>query len=475
MPTIDLNADLGEGFGVWRMGDDAAMLRVVTSANIACGFHAGDPDIMANCFEQAKALGVAVGAHVSFPDLAGFGRRALPMSAAEIERAVAYQLGAAIAVARYVGHEITFVKAHGALANLAERDAEIAGAIASAVAAVDPSLTMLAIARSAQVDACRCAKMRVAHEVFADRAYTAEGRLVSRSKPGAVIEDAAAIVARVLKMLEMGAIVTENGALLKTPIELDLRTWRHAASRCHSAGITHSAGARGLAPSRLRAARMTPAPYQSPRYLDAGEAALSVEFGDSVDPEINARVLTLDAALREAKLAGVEELVPTYRSLMIHYEPLTISRADLVKSLESFALHGASAFVPKARWHVPCCYDPALAEDIIEAARNPRHVAGSAWRAARKRLLSRLYVWIRAGLVLSRRPAGNPCSAAPRQPARGHAAGRRADRRRAVANRRQSDADRLVRYRPDAGADVRAGARAAVADPTRRRRLFRTH
>jgi UPF0271 protein len=219
LPTIDLNADLGEGFGVWRMGDDDAMLRVVTSANIACGFHAGDPDIMARCFEQAKARGVAVGAHVSFPDLAGFGRRALPMSVAEIERAVAYQLGAAIAVARYVGHKITFVKAHGALANLAERDAEIAGAIARAVAAVDPSLTMLAIARSAQVDACRCAKMRVAHEVFADRAYTAEGRLVSRSKPGAVIEDAPAIVARVLKMLEMGAIVTENGALLKTPID----------------------------------------------------------------------------------------------------------------------------------------------------------------------------------------------------------------------------------------------------------------
>ena len=114
---------------------------------------------------------------------------------------------------------------------------------------------------------------------------------------------------------------------------------------------------------------MTPAPYQSPHYLDAGEAALSVEFGDAVDPEINARVLTLDAALRETKLAGVEELVPTYRSLMIHYEPLTISRADLVKALESLAAQGASAFTPKARWRVPCCYDPALAEDIIEAAR----------------------------------------------------------------------------------------------------------
>jgi len=124
-----------------------------------------------------------------------------------------------------------------------------------------------------------------------------------------------------------------------------------------------------MAPSRLRAARMTPPPYESPRYLNAGEAALSVEFGDSVDPEINACVLTLDAALREAKLPGVEELVPTYRSLMIHYEPLTILRADLVKVLNSLVLQGASAFTPKARWRVPCCYDPALAEDIIEAAR----------------------------------------------------------------------------------------------------------
>ncbi len=115
---------------------------------------------------------------------------------------------------------------------------------------------------------------------------------------------------------------------------------------------------------------MTLAPYQYPRYLDAGEAALSVEFGDRVDARFNARVLTLDAALREAKLAGIEELVPTYRSLMIHYEPLTISRADLLKALESLALQGAPAFASKARWHVPCCYEPALAEDIIEAAQN---------------------------------------------------------------------------------------------------------
>ena len=201
------------------MGDDEAMLRVVTSANIACGFHAGDYNIMARCFERAKALGVAVGAHVGFPDLAGFGRRVLPMSPGEVERAVAYQLGAAVGVARLAGHEIAFVKAHGALANLAETDLEIAGAIARAVAAVDPTLTMLVIARGAQISGARCAKMRVAHEVFADRAYAEDGRLVPRQAPGAVIEDVGAIVSRALKMLEKGAIPTRGGAWLETHID----------------------------------------------------------------------------------------------------------------------------------------------------------------------------------------------------------------------------------------------------------------
>ncbi len=219
MPDIDLNADLGEGFGVWRMGDDDAMLRIVSSANIACGFHAGDPDIMARCFEAAKAAGAAVGAHVSFPDLAGFGRRALPLTPKEIEHVVAYQLGAAMALARYAGHKLTFVKAHGALANLAERDAGAANAVARGVARVDPRLILLAIARSAQVAAAQSAKLRVAHEIFADRAYTQDGRLAPRSQPGAVIEDVAEATARVLKMLELGGILTQEGALLQTPID----------------------------------------------------------------------------------------------------------------------------------------------------------------------------------------------------------------------------------------------------------------
>jgi len=217
--TIDLNADLGEGFGAWRMGDDAAMLGVVTSANVACGFHAGDPDIMAGIFTQAREKGVAVGAHVAFPDLAGFGRRALAMTPAEIEHAVAYQLGAALALARQAGVRLAHVKAHGALANLAETDAATADAIARAVKAVDPSLTLLVIALSEQVRAGARAGLRLAHEIFADRAYAEDGTLAPRAQKGAVIEDAAAAATRVRDMLAEGALITQSGARLKTPID----------------------------------------------------------------------------------------------------------------------------------------------------------------------------------------------------------------------------------------------------------------
>jgi 5-oxoprolinase (ATP-hydrolysing) subunit A len=217
--SIDLNADLGEGFGVWRMGDDDAMLKLVTSANIACGFHAGEPEIMAKSFRAAREAGVAIGAHVSFPDLAGFGRRALAMSPTEIEHVVAYQIGAAQALGRLARHKITYVKAHGALANLAERDAKVAEAIADAVAKVDDSLAVLAIARSAQGPAATKAGLRVAQEIFADRAYAEDGRLAPRREEDAVLHDPQTIVARVLTMLEEGAIVTRSGARLETKID----------------------------------------------------------------------------------------------------------------------------------------------------------------------------------------------------------------------------------------------------------------
>jgi 5-oxoprolinase (ATP-hydrolysing) subunit A len=219
MRQIDLNADLGEGFGPWRMGDDAAMLDVVTSANVACGFHAGDPDIMAATFMLARARGVAIGAHVGFPDLAGFGRRPMAMTTAEIERAVAYQIGAAQAVAALSGHRVTYVKAHGALANIAERDSDVAIALARATRAVDASLTLLAIALSEQTRAGERAGLKVAHEIFADRAYVDDGGLQPRSLPGAVISDCDVAITRVGHMLAENALITVTGKRLPTPID----------------------------------------------------------------------------------------------------------------------------------------------------------------------------------------------------------------------------------------------------------------
>lgn len=218
MPTVDINSDLGEGYGAFTCGDDEAMLAVVSSANVACGMHAGDPEIMARLFKLAKERGVAVGAHPGFPDLWGFGRRRIPFSAGEIERFVAYQVGAAQGLAAYAGHRITYVKAHGALANLAEVDASVARAMAAAVRAVDPSLTLLAIARSEQVAAAESANLRAVAELFADRAYGEDGHLVPRGQPGAMIEDTAAAAERVRAMVEEGAIITVSGARLPTPV-----------------------------------------------------------------------------------------------------------------------------------------------------------------------------------------------------------------------------------------------------------------
>ena len=216
---IDINADLGEGFGRYRCGDDDALLGIVTSANVACGFHAGDPEIMAHTFKIAQERGVAVGAHAGFPDLWGFGRRRIPFSAGEIERLVAYQIGAAQALARYAGHNITHVNAHGTLGNLSETDKDVADAVARAIRAVDPNLTMLAIARSEQVRAAERAGIRAFSQIYADRAYTEAGTLVPRSEPGAVIHDAEQAGARVLAMMEAGALITASGAQLKTTID----------------------------------------------------------------------------------------------------------------------------------------------------------------------------------------------------------------------------------------------------------------
>ncbi|WP_132249642.1 LamB/YcsF family protein [Methylobacterium segetis] len=216
---IDLNSDLGEGFGPWRMGEDAAMLDIVTSANVACGFHAGDPGIMVETARAAKARGVALGAHPGFRDLEGFGRRVIPQSPAEIEQAIAYQIGALQGCAALAGHRVSHVKAHGALANLANVEDGVAAAIARGVRAVDRGLVLMVMPGLPAERAALAHGLAVSREVYADRAYGEDGRLAPRSEPGAVIHEAEAAADRVLRMLEAGAVETRGGRHI--PVAID--------------------------------------------------------------------------------------------------------------------------------------------------------------------------------------------------------------------------------------------------------------
>lgn len=208
---IDLNADLGEGFGQYRLGDDAGLLALLTSANVACGFHAGDPMTMRETVAAAMRHGVAIGAHPGYPDLQGFGRRDLAATSAEITAFVLYQIGALDAICRAAGTRLRYVKAHGALYNRAVADDAVAAAIAEAVRLADPSLVLLGLPESHLIAAGRRAGLRTAAEAFADRAYAADGSLVPRSVPGAVIHDVEAVVERALRLVAEGRVATLSG------------------------------------------------------------------------------------------------------------------------------------------------------------------------------------------------------------------------------------------------------------------------
>ena len=215
---VNLNADLGEGFGPWTMGDDAAMLGIVASANIACGGHAGDPDVMRRTLRLAHERGVSIGAHPSYPDLQGFGRRAMALTTTELENQIAAQVGVLTAIAALEAARVTHVKPHGALNNLACADRAVADTICRAMRAVDPTLILLAPAASQLVAAGRGAGLAVVEEIFADRAYLPDGQLVPRSRPEAMIHGAAACLAHVLAMLDAGALIAVDGTRIATPI-----------------------------------------------------------------------------------------------------------------------------------------------------------------------------------------------------------------------------------------------------------------
>lgn len=212
---MDMNSDLGESFGAWTMGDDASMLDIVSSANIACGFHAGDPVGMLATLDAAKTRGVVIGAHVAYRDLAGFGRRNMDVASADLVADVIYQIGALQGLAQSVGARVRYVKPHGALYNTIAQDPRQARDVISAIQAIDPSLVLMALAGSPLIAWAREAGLRVVAEAFADRAYTPEGALVSRRLPGAVLHDPELIAQRMLRLVREGVIEAVDGSLVR--------------------------------------------------------------------------------------------------------------------------------------------------------------------------------------------------------------------------------------------------------------------
>lgn len=214
MASIDLNADLAEGFGVWELGDDEAMLDIVTSANLACGFHAGNPVGLARTCRAADKRGVRIGAQVGYFDLAGFGRRRIDVEPAELTADVIYQIGALQALARAAGSALGYVKPHGALYNTIVTDVEQARAVAEAVHAVDPDLPVLGLAGSVFFEEADRLGLRTVAEAFADRAYRPDGQLLLRSQPGAVLHDPEQIADRVLRMVQTGTVTAVDGSTI---------------------------------------------------------------------------------------------------------------------------------------------------------------------------------------------------------------------------------------------------------------------
>ncbi len=243
---LNLNADLGESYGPYTIGNDAALLEIVGSANIACGFHGGDPLVMARTIARARETGASIGAHPGYADLQGFGRRPMQLPPEELRAVVLYQLGAIAGVAAAQGHGISHVKPHGAMNNQACVDRDMAEVLAGAVAEFDRELILLAPALSELARAGAAAGLPVAHEIFADRSYQADGTLTPRSQPGAVLHDAEAAALHVGRMLDAGGLVTTQGAVLKTPIHSVCVHGDGSAALALASGLRDSLRDRGI-------------------------------------------------------------------------------------------------------------------------------------------------------------------------------------------------------------------------------------
>lgn len=216
---VDLNADMGESFGPWKMGDDAALLETVTSANIACGGHAGDPDVMAKTMGIALSKGVGIGSHPGFVDIQGFGRRRITMPLSSLQNSIRVQVGATLGMANALGATVRHVKLHGALGNMTSEDEAMAHGCYQAALSAHPDAILMVLAATAQERAARSLGARFACEIFADRAYNDDATLVDRSLSGAVIHDAELAGQRMVDMVKAQAIITESGKIIETPID----------------------------------------------------------------------------------------------------------------------------------------------------------------------------------------------------------------------------------------------------------------
>jgi len=252
MPSIDLNADLGEGFGPWRLGDDEALLDIVTSANVACGFHAGDPSTMHRICHAAVAKGVAIGAQAGYRDLAGFGRRRIDYDLDELRDDILYQIGALAGFCQVAGDRVRYLKPHGALYNTAAVDEGQASAVVAAVRAYDPALPVLCQPGSVLARSAVAAGLTVVGEGFADRGYRPDGTLVPRSQPGALVHEPAEVVRRAVRMAVAGEVVAVDGSVIACPVR----------SVCLHGDTPGAVELARQVRAALTAARLEPAPFR---------------------------------------------------------------------------------------------------------------------------------------------------------------------------------------------------------------------
>ena len=255
--SVDLNSDMGEGFGPWTMTDDAGLMEIVTSSNIACGFHAGDADTMAQVMALATKTGVGIGAHPGFPDLQGFGRRQMQVPLPTLANMIRYQVGAAQAMARAAGGKVRHLKLHGALSNMACTDAAMARACYEAALDVDPDIIIMGLAATEMETVCRDLGCNWAGEIFADRAYNADGTLVDRRLPGAMIHDGEEAARRMVEMVKAGAILTGDGKKLKTRIDTICIHGDSAEAVAFSGQVRKGLEAAGIAISQFTGAPLS--------------------------------------------------------------------------------------------------------------------------------------------------------------------------------------------------------------------------